>query len=667
MSAVELYEFSLYSAVWRYTSADVGYVADGHMFAPLPGLSRGVVERSGDASRTEHKVTCPVGLGPAALFATGTPDGVLRLRILRLENGGTSVVWQGRVLGCESAGVTATLTCEPVFTTIKAPGLRRMFTPSCPHDFCDSLCQPPDNNGNYSEPNRAYAVGAAHVFDPGLYFHTGAASQEHPPENIWDQDPATYGEVIEPGGGDWTSRYKEQFYEEDQGGCVHTFEIYEYLERDLETGDLSYSLESYEYWECPDYEEIYTSIDGTQGSDGVAHYVQTDPEEAAWDDPAGLPALEDYTSIETSGGLYRAGVEHPEPVDVGMVAALLWRDGADERVPLLVQHSDDGETWTTAGLEGDGVEHGPQGDWQQVQAHPFGWKLLRPAAGSGSHRRWAVASPDPFGLCGLRFFRRSEPEDCKCSPIEGAALSWTGTPSETHPPANILDNDSGTYGEITGEACRLILDLGQAVNVAAAWFDAKGLPEGLSSGRLQLQFSDDGEEWSLTDAAFENLSGMGGFPACRDFGAHRWWSLLGLDGLVRLSGFRLFRRGRLVRSDEPRPRTLWKNGSVWELDAVVSAVDGASVTAPGLSAKADGFFDSGLLVSEAGAREILAHAGDTLTLRRALPSLAPGSRISVRAGCDKTKETCNSRGNIANFGGWPFIPWKNPMSGETIY
>ena len=134
MSAVELYEFSLYSTVWRYTSADVAYVADGHMFAPLPGLSRGVVERSGDASRTEHKVTCPVGVGPAALFATGTPDGVLRLRILRLEGGSASVVWQGRVMGCESAGVTATLTCEPVFTTIKAPGLRRMFTASCPHE-----------------------------------------------------------------------------------------------------------------------------------------------------------------------------------------------------------------------------------------------------------------------------------------------------------------------------------------------------------------------------------------------------------------------------------------------------------------------------------------------------------------------------------------------------
>jgi hypothetical protein len=39
----------------------------------------------------------------------------------------------------------------------------------------------------------------------------------------------------------------------------------------------------------------------------------------------------------------------------------------------------------------------------------------------------------------------------------------------------------------------------------------------------------------------------------------------------------------------------------------------------------------------------------------------------VRAGCDKTKETCNSRGNIGNFGCWPFMPWKNPMSGETMY
>ncbi len=161
------------------------------------------MERSGDASRTEHKVTCPVGVGPAALFATGAPDGVLRLRILRLEGGSASVVWQGRVLGCESAGVTATLTCEPVFSTVKAPGLSRMFTPSCPHDFGDKHCQPPDNNGNYSELNRSYAPGAAAAFQAGTYFHTGVASAEHPPERIWDQDPVSFGEVSESASGAW--------------------------------------------------------------------------------------------------------------------------------------------------------------------------------------------------------------------------------------------------------------------------------------------------------------------------------------------------------------------------------------------------------------------------------------------------------------------------------
>ena len=47
---------------------------------------------------------------------------------------------------------------------------------------------------------------------------------------------------------------------------------------------------------------------------------------------------------------------------------------------------------------------------------------------------------------------------------------------------------------------------------------------------------------------------------------------------------------------------------------------------------------------------------------------AVGDTIYLYPGCDRTLATCTAKfGNSANFGGFPFIPTKNPFGGSPIY
>jgi hypothetical protein len=45
-----------------------------------------------------------------------------------------------------------------------------------------------------------------------------------------------------------------------------------------------------------------------------------------------------------------------------------------------------------------------------------------------------------------------------------------------------------------------------------------------------------------------------------------------------------------------------------------------------------------------------------------------GTEVQLTVGCDHSTATCASRfGNLDNFGGFPFIPTKNPFSGTPIF
>lgn len=67
-------------------------------------------------------------------------------------------------------------------------------------------------------------------------------------------------------------------------------------------------------------------------------------------------------------------------------------------------------------------------------------------------------------------------------------------------------------------------------------------------------------------------------------------------------------------------------------------------------------------------RFITGRAGLDLTLSQAFVGITPGATVTVSPGCDHTQGTCIATyANGANYGGFPFIPLKNPFDGTPVY
>ncbi len=107
-----------------------------------------------------------------------------------------------------------------------------------------------------------------------------------------------------------------------------------------------------------------------------------------------------------------------------------------------------------------------------------------------------------------------------------------------------------------------------------------------------------------------------------------------------------------------------------------SNVVGSVVTVPLAGTYANGYFTGGILEAADGTmRLITLHNGEVLYLSRVIPSLqtafdntGPGTvNVSIAPGCDRQPQTCLSKfDNIENFGGFPFIPLRNPFDGSSI-
>jgi uncharacterized phage protein (TIGR02218 family) len=106
---------------------------------------------------------------------------------------------------------------------------------------------------------------------------------------------------------------------------------------------------------------------------------------------------------------------------------------------------------------------------------------------------------------------------------------------------------------------------------------------------------------------------------------------------------------------------------IYQIEGRVHDVSGTAVQVDAAASMPDGYFVAGYLQSPTGARMSTAHRGKALTLVAPMTSLAEGESVRLYAGCDHSTATCLTRfNNIENFGGFPFIPTKNPFSGDAI-
>lgn len=131
---VELYEFTRGTVVSRFTSADADHTLGANSYTAAP-LKRSQIESSVERARNAITVTCARNFPIADLFRVSPPTDIITLTIRRVHRGDTdaAVVWVGRVLNCSWDGAQATLSCEPVLSSMRRIGLRRKYQRQCPH------------------------------------------------------------------------------------------------------------------------------------------------------------------------------------------------------------------------------------------------------------------------------------------------------------------------------------------------------------------------------------------------------------------------------------------------------------------------------------------------------------------------------------------------------
>lgn len=109
------------------------------------------------------------------------------------------------------------------------------------------------------------------------------------------------------------------------------------------------------------------------------------------------------------------------------------------------------------------------------------------------------------------------------------------------------------------------------------------------------------------------------------------------------------------------------NANTYAVSATVSAVAEQTVTLTGISGFADGYFVGGRLKFENDYRMITAHFGGEITLVDSIFGMSEGSSVTIWPGCARTLNACKTKFNsLDNFGGLPFLPKKNPFSGDAL-
>lgn len=114
--------------------------------------------------------------------------------------------------------------------------------------------------------------------------------------------------------------------------------------------------------------------------------------------------------------------------------------------------------------------------------------------------------------------------------------------------------------------------------------------------------------------------------------------------------------------------------TTYQVNAVLSGVSGAVITASAFSGPGSGYFKGGFIEfvtagSVTERRQVVEHSTNTITLDRAIPGLVVGSNVAAFPGCDHTTGAagCTRFSNVLNYGGTPYIPEKNPFAGDPVY
>lgn len=129
---------------FAYTDAERPITFNDFTYEPVP-IDRGPYSSSGTLDKAAVEIKMPQDLPLPEMFRVYPPSQVVSLIIrqghLNDPDNQFLVCWSGRVLSCSREDNEAKLSCEPISTTIKRPGLRRPYQFACPHVLYGPECR----------------------------------------------------------------------------------------------------------------------------------------------------------------------------------------------------------------------------------------------------------------------------------------------------------------------------------------------------------------------------------------------------------------------------------------------------------------------------------------------------------------------------------------------
>ena len=125
----------------------------------------------------------------------------------------------------------------------------------------------------------------------------------------------------------------------------------------------------------------------------------------------------------------------------------------------------------------------------------------------------------------------------------------------------------------------------------------------------------------------------------------------------------LYNRGCNIDPDQPSPLGFYDEDIVSDVSA-----DGLTLTINAASLKANGYYRGGMLRAPDGVhRFIKAHDGDQITVSKPHVGFVASDGVFLYPGCDRSTNICLNRfDNLDNFGGFPYVPSKNPFDGTRL-
>lgn len=117
------------------------------------------------------------------------------------------------------------------------------------------------------------------------------------------------------------------------------------------------------------------------------------------------------------------------------------------------------------------------------------------------------------------------------------------------------------------------------------------------------------------------------------------------------------------------------NPEDFALTGTLSSINSNILTVPEAATRPDGYFTGGMISASDGSFSwITRHSGNQLTLQRvgislieAFAETGSSTVVTIYPGCDHSRLTCHGKfNNVINYGGFDWIPNKNPMGGSAI-